>query len=54
MAKVQADLFENPAQETPMAIAPDQRKTVLEQLQSLLTEATAVLESGSEAGDDQN
>lgn len=50
----QTDLFENSTPEKAAAIAPDQRKNVLEQLQSLLTEAIAVLESGAEAGDDQD
>lgn len=50
----QADLFENPTPETAGAIAPDQRKNVLEQIQALLTEAMTVLGSGSGADDDQN
>jgi hypothetical protein len=48
----QPDLFEEPLR--GKALAPAQRAKALEQLQALLMEAMVTLESGSEAGDDQD
>lgn len=48
----QPDMFEVPPPEN--VLAPLQRAKALEQLQALLMEAMAILESRSEAGDDQN
>jgi hypothetical protein len=54
LVKTQLDLFEQPPPEMRMALAPVQRASALEQIQALLMEATAILEDGREAGDDQD
>jgi hypothetical protein len=50
----QADLFEEASPETAKALAPAQRTNVLTQLQALLSEASVILKSEPEAGDDQD
>jgi hypothetical protein len=54
LVKTQLDLFEQPPLEMRMALAPVRRASALEQIQALLMEATAILEDGREAGDDQD
>ena len=48
----QRDMFEEPP--PAIALAQAQRAKVLKQLEALLMEAMAILESGSEAGDEQD
>ena len=50
----QPDLFEEPPPEMTRTLGPAQRAKALEQLQALLMEAMAILESWSEVGDDQD
>ena len=50
----QADLFENPIPDLAKTLAPDRHNKVLEQLQSLLAEAMAQLESDAEPRNDQD
>ena len=54
LVKTQLDLFEQAPPDMRMALAPVQRASALEQIQALLMEATAILEDGREAGDDQD
>jgi hypothetical protein len=53
-AKAQTDLFEDPLPETVTTMSPIQRAKVLEQLQSLLTEAMADPESAVETSHDED
>ena len=50
----QLELFENPAAETKPTLPPNILTLALEQIQTLLIEATNVAEPGPEVDDDQD